>query len=224
MRTLNNQVLIKPNRKEHEVKIKGKLGKEQVLELDTSFNEMEHTVIVGNIVALPDELVYDRRNPASLHHLTTKELKVGDLVTYYYISARNAVSQGKMFIEDGELYIYIPYDQIFAARRGEEVVIPNGYAIIEPEEDTINTTLILPDQLKGKKSENIGIIRYLGTPNMQHKHEPTIGGDDPLLKVGDKVLLDRVCNIPLEYPLHKEFDKDKEYYRVERRNIIAVVN
>lgn len=222
IRPLNNHVLIKPNRDERIIKIKGKYGKDLTLELDTSYEEMKHTVIVGDVVSVPKEILYDRDSPSSVQWETTMELQEGDTVTYYFIAARDAITKNKYFIEDGQLYIYVRYDEIFAAKRGDEVIIPNGYVIVEPEMEKLAT--ITDIELREKKSQNVGIVRYIGSPNKQYKYEPDRGGDDPRLQKGDKVLLNKVCDIPLEYPLHKEFDKEKEYYRVERKNVLAVLN
>jgi hypothetical protein len=48
-----------------------------------------------------------------------------------------------------------------------------------------------------------------------------ISDDGVDIHPGDKVVLRKVSDIPLQYPLHAKIDGGKTFWRVQRKNILA---
>lgn len=128
----------------------------------------------------------------------------------------------KVAITGGEIY---PVD-----KEGDyHKIIPiNGYCIIEPvigeeyeksEKQYKKAGLDIPQGLKGKFSTKYGIVKYLGKSNRNYRTKDSDDGCN--IKIGDKVIMRKIADIPLEYEYHATFDGRKKYFRVQRRYITA---
>ena len=253
---INNQVLI---RVEHDIEsVKLRSGLE--LKLDASYDQFAHSPSEGVVVALPQELRYGKMKTVSLPHLTEQELKLGDTVIFHYLCFHNAVhntksGNGKYFVQDGKIHLFVSYDQIFLATREtglenhqfseeevyansvirddeakwKKVIMLNGFVLVEPvKADNVleNSGIIIPAYIirdeKAKLSDRLGIVRYLGSLNKEYK----FGGyppDPEGLKSGDVIIMEKMCDTPLQYPMHNTFNKEVDYWRVGRNNIISVL-
>jgi len=158
----------------------------------------------------------------------------------------------RYFLQNGKIYLFVKYDQIFLAMRDspfgnmvmseadiyanslvkgdddtwKSVIMVNGYCLLEPIEHDYSATesigIVIPEYIKKRADANYGIVRYLGSCNEEYK----FGGypnDDDTLAVNDVVGLDQNCDIPLQYSMHNTFNKDINYWRVERKNIKSIV-
>jgi hypothetical protein len=134
--------------------------------------------------------------------------------------------------EGNDRYVLIPYSSIFATY-GKDFIKPvNGYCIIEPCDDPgLTKTITRLDRiglklvmLETKSNTNVsfGVVRYVGKPNREYVDEG-ISDDGVDVKVGDKVVLRRISDIPLQYPLHSKIDGGKLFWRVQRKNILAKI-
>lgn len=220
---VNNYVLVEPCSGYTDYK----LSNGTTIKIDVTFEREKHAPIKGRIVSLPERLIYDTNNPRSLRWQTEMNLEVGDTVYYSYLSAMNALSdEDPRRVETSKnVQLFIRYDQIFAAERNGEVVVPNGMALIEPVKKYNGSRKIaLPPRLRNKDSSVLGIVKYLGEPNKEYLDDEIKMPDDDSLKVGDTIVMDRVSDIPLEYGFHKSIDEGSKLFRVERRLLIAVKN
>jgi hypothetical protein len=116
-----------------------------------------------------------------------------------------------------------------------ETIIPlNGYCIIEPtgneeceeiEKKLKKIGLRMPEYVMKKNSVKYGIVKYVGKPNKEYwwngkSARDTDDGCD--IKIGDKIIMRRSADIPLEYEHHASLEGRKRFFRVQRRYITAI--
>lgn len=221
MKILFNQVLIRPDREENDMI---KMGDTE-LKLVTAYDEFKHKVVTGTVVQLPESLIFNRRKGYLCQKFDTEiELQVGDRIIFHYLAVHAAKKQYDPYLlkDVPKDHTLIPYDQIFVAIRGTEVIPINGYLLVEPVDEEVKTNLEIPDSAK-KKATVRGIIRYMGKPVNGYRDFPDVGPDTDEVKVGDEVFY-RACNcVPLEYALHQTLDRGKILYRMQRNDLIGVV-
>ena len=165
--------------------------------------------------------------------LTDIELQEGDRVICYYLAIVNAFKpeQQRYFIKDQDRYVFIPYSSIFVCIRNGNIIPINGYCLIEPCEDPfmaevrnrfqkINIQLITNE--KSNVNVSFGKVKYLGRPNREYADEG-VSDDGVDVKEGDTVVLRKVSDIPLQYPLHQKLDGGKTFWRCQRRKILAIL-
>lgn len=226
LRILNNKVLIKPKGGNDEVIIEGYGGKKISLFIDTSFETEKHAPTIGEVVKIPNRLVFDRKSTMRTTEFDVDmELKVGDMAIYHYLAPENCIMRKEYVVVDKQIYFIVNYDQIFCAKRGDEVVMVNGYILVEPVvEDVFKSSLLItPDTLKDKNSPVEGIVRYIGTPVRNYLYEKDIqeNADEP--KVGDTIMFTQDSDIPLQYDLHASLDGKKKFFRMQRKDIFGIV-
>ncbi len=214
---LNNYVVIEPDRRYSDMVI-GQLR----LDMDTTYEPNKHSLIRGQVVALPDSLIYDKESYLSMPWKTENELQVGDTVYYHYLSFTNAVDKNdpRRVFRGSRMYIFVKYDRIYAAIRENRVMPINGHALIEPIGRQKKLGLSIPSRFKQHSTE-IGKVKYLAKPNKGYKLDKEDIPDDENVKEGDIVVMDKVCDIPLEYPMHASIDGGDKLFRVERRLLMA---
>jgi hypothetical protein len=243
----NNYVLIKPDTDMSKSNVRG-------FSMDTSFDEAGHAPRTGVVIALPDELDYDRENTQGLQWETSMDLEVGDQVTYHYLSALTAEDKAtpRFFIYNDEKYYFIKYDRIYTAKRLQkeaadtlqafslinapmgishyeelmsqtEVVCLNGFILVEPVQDATLKKYEGYLSIPLRADKFYGIVKYIGSVitdyGAQYDGRNVPDSDD--IEVGDTIVMDQTCDIPLEYPLHAKLDDNKVLYRVQRRYIIG---
>jgi co-chaperonin GroES (HSP10) len=220
---LANYVLVKPAMGNSKLELPSGV----VLFLDTSYDENKHAETRGTVVRTPMKLTFDKKDP---HHTmdwkTEIELQEGDDIIYHYLSAANAVGDGEYIDCEGEIYFLIRYDQIFVAKRGEDVIPVNGFILVEPmaEDVKLNHGLILPDYLKERKDSKKGIVKYIGSCNQAYLPDAWANVvDQDNIRPGDLVVYDPHCDIPLQYDLHANFEGKKTFWRIQRRYISAII-
>jgi hypothetical protein len=107
-----------------------------------------------------------------------------------------------------------------AARRGGEIIILNGYVLLEEvmEEKKDNGIWSPVHKLTDR-----GIIRFMGSKREYDLPQLT---DDIDIAIGDEVLLRKGAHIiPMERQKYlATFDDGKMYRRVKRSDIVAVIN
>lgn len=105
------------------------------------------------------------------------------------------------------------------------IICLNGFVLIEPIDDVFHkpytNILVIPK----RADKYFGIVRYIGSCNRGYRdsHKQFHGPDIDNIKVGETVVMDNVCDIPLEYPLHARLEGSKIFYRVQRRYILGSV-
>jgi hypothetical protein len=229
-KTFNNLILIKLDAENDSIRLKN--GYE--LYIDTTFDPEKHCTVTGEVFGVPSRLDYSGKPNLGMPWKTELEVKVGDHVICYYLAIINALKpENRRYVLEGEdRYVFIPYSSIFA-KFGEGFVQPiNGYCIIEPSDDPwwLETKERMAKlgleavRLNTKSNANVtfGIVRYTGIPNKDYVDE---GNSDEGVEVipGDKVVLRKISDIPLQYPLHAKIDGGKTFWRTQRRNILAKI-
>lgn len=240
IKLLNNNCLIKLDKKVHEeITIAGG-AKLKVVPFE--FNKAHHSVVCGEVVKLPKELVYGQLTKTSMEWKTTIETQPGDIVYFRFVATGKDVCTDIDI--DNTHYVLINYRNFIVAKRKitekeynllndnkvkendsyYKIISLNGYVLVEPIiVDEPKTDLLIPDTSKGKKSKNMAVVRYYGTPNECYRineQDHYLESDFDLCN-GTKVLLSDNCDIPLEYDLHSSLDGKKTFYRVQRRHILA---
>jgi hypothetical protein len=241
VRCLINTVLIRPTRSNDEILLAG----DKKLYIDTSFEPMKHAPTTGEVVGVPSQLYFSTKKNfhSSMDWDTDMELKVGDIATYHFLDIRVAIEQGDYILCDGKFYFPIRYDRIFCAKRKvpkgnivipengnfvvdgkgrSEVIMLNGYVLVKPVPQEIITIMKLPQNVEGRHDARYGEVKFIGSPNKRYRE--SYPPDDNRLEIGMLVLLDKVCDIKLEYDIHTSFDGEKKYFRVQRNNITGFFN
>ena len=234
MRPTRNNIIIHLDRRQEEIKRDSGFK----LKLDTSFEPEKHANITGHVVALPDRLFFDP-TPGQAHSLdwdTDMELEVGDYVISYYLSSINAMSgdrNGRLLEDDqGNKYLIVRYDRIYAARRGDQIVTVNGFNLLTPvrqlEERTMRERmqkldLAMPANTHAIKGAKIARLKYVAKPNRRYRDPRYWDYDDPI-NPGDLLLIRRNAGIPIEYEYHTSLEGDQVFYRVQRNFIFGVVD
>jgi len=91
------------------------------LYIDTTYKPEHHVEIINEVIAVPDRLSFKEWE-------TEMELKVGDQVWVNYLS----IMKGERVMVGDKTYILVPYEKIILAKRGDDIVMLNGYVLIEP--------------------------------------------------------------------------------------------
>ena len=228
-KTFGNTVLIKLDKENDVIKLKSGIE----LFLDTSYEPEKHITVTGEVYGLPKKLQYTGIPNLGMPWKTEMELKPHDKVIVYYLAVANAFrpESYKVVFEGSDRYVSIQYQQIFAKVKQGVVMPINGYCLVEPMEDPnwtrekarILKAGVVPVMLKDKSMKDVvyGKVRYCGIPNQEYvdKHSDEGVGVMP----GDVVVMKRITDIPLEYDMHASIDGGKRYWRVQRRNIFAVL-
>jgi len=223
LRILNNKVLIKPRGGNDEIE----LSNGKTLFIDTSWEREKHAPTIGEVVKVPNRLIFDRKSTMRTTEFDVDmELKVGDQAIYHYLVPENCMKRGEYVEVNDDIYFVVNYDQIFCAKRGDEVIMVNGYILIEPvvEDAFESNILITPESLKDKNSPIEGIVRYIGSPVRNYLYEkdlPPESANEP--QVGDRVMFLEDSDIPLQYDLHANLEGKKMFFRMQRKDIFGIV-
>jgi hypothetical protein len=225
LKLMANKVLVKPSREIDELLFTD--GQKIFIEHKVA-PEM-HAPTRGTIVNICKEL-----NFYAMPWLTTIEAKIGDEVISSYESILYCFNDGdssRTFVdENNDKYFLLDYSDLFIAIRDNEVIPLNGYVICEPMEESVKSTLFIPDQLKKFNSDKFGKVAYIGSVNKEYyitngnkdiRHDLKDAAD---VSVGDIVIFDKNCDLPLEYDLHQSLDgRKKTFFRFNRCYIKAIV-
>ena len=172
----------------------------------------------GVVAKLPLKLYYNEEDFKSMEYDTDMELEINDKVWYSIMEAHNSQD----IICENRIYKIIPYSDIFVARRGDEVIVLNGYCLCQ----TVNELKISELDVVSEKYIDTTkcIVRYVGKPNKRYK-QPTYV-DHPDLQEGDLVLLQpRTPFLYLERKRYlSNFNGDELYIVVPRRKIVMVIS
>ena len=219
---LGNMVLIKPERESDQIITESGIK----LYIDPTFDEEKHAVRYGEVMAVPDVITYGLFSRRSIDWETDMELKVGDMVFINPGATIQAENFGEYIFVGEKKHYFIRYDEIYLALRKKKMIMLNGFILIKPvkEKQVKPKKIILPDAIKKKVSEKYGIVKKVGTPNRGYYFgtKKVRGKDYEEVKEGDKIIFKKFNNIPLEYQMHSQLGE--EYYRIQRKNIVARVD
>ncbi len=195
VKTTPNYILIKPGPENNFIKI----GEDMEVWIDGSYEPEKHAVTYGDIIVIPPYVDDD-----------VIELQKDDRIFFHYLCVMNAIRDSKYIICDGQFYFIINYSSIYCATRGEEVIVTNGYALVEPIEDNLpeqtSSGFIIPKSQRQKNNCNEGIVRYCGKVQ------------DGVCSIGDTIFYRKNSVVPLQYELFSNFGK-MNYYRIKNDHI-----
>lgn len=236
MNIINNYVLVKPDT--HYDKVLTADGSKVLLQfLDTYFEPDKHWPTSGIVMGAPPQLRYEKIAPGQVSSQALRfngplEVQKGDRVIFHYHDIKKA-SERNMFVRDetpgtifsstgitGKLFA-IRYDNIYLRIREDQINSVNGFMIVEPVTEEIQSVLAIPQWLRKKKSISMGIIRYTSSPLEEYRNFPDLGPDADDVQVGDTIVFEKFNSIPLQYSMHQIIDRGKTLYRMQRRDIVC---
>jgi len=229
IKMLPNKVLVKIE-KQFNDEIKFADGK---LLIDVSFEPERNTVTKGIVYKVCESLIFGKG--AGMEWDTDIEIREGDEVYLSWMAVDAAFKTQSYFVTEDkgsgegnkiQVYIIADYSYLTLCIRDQKVIMLNGYCLIEPlnNED-------LPSVIKKKLSENIiipnsvkkvssvwGRVIKAGHPNKQYLSDVYY---DDNIKEGDLVAFQKGSNVPLQYNMHADFMGKREFYKIQRRYILA---
>jgi hypothetical protein len=154
------------------------------------------------------------------------ELLPGDLVVHTFMEREDIVNI-EVENEPGELYRLMPYDDIYVARRGDNIIPLNGYCLCEEvEKESMSKILDIVEE--DPINRNVGRIAYIGKKNRSYRNGETgkardLDGNQDI-KVGDVVVKRRSdIHIRLEEDLHARFFNNKVmYFIMQRKDMMGI--
>ena len=185
--------------------------------IDKSFEPEKHAQTSAEVLGVCSDLFfsYDDIYGSSLIYKTDNELRVGDIVYFHYLCTLRAKKDGVMFADE----FYLRYDDIFCLKRDGELIMLNGWILVEAE---FKKPVSLFDIRTKEESENQGTIRHIGSCNTGYlEGEGKVDLD--IFNVGDIVYFGSEDAIPIEYyNFNKTLDKGKNtFYRMQRPDILG---
>jgi hypothetical protein len=212
MRIPYNFVLIEPIKADNEIFI----GDKKFI-LDNEYLELQNITVVGKVLAVPDELIFDRMDfNHSIEWKTPMDLQVGDTVWCTYMSIKNSMNGNDPKLINGNPVI--PYQSCIVAKRNDSVVCLNGFILVEPIKRG-DLSGLLPSYISDSPNLNVGYIRHIGIRNAEYWDNSF---DDDIFSVGDLVCFENVNNLPLEYETQRFFG-NTELFRMQRRDLICKI-
>lgn len=216
-----NKVLVKPTRGSNEIVLSNGMK----IYMDDRFAKEKHAPTTGIIVGHPGNLVASK-----MPWTTTNEIQVGDYAVYSFESAMYALEElhGRVIFDtDGDIYLFIDYEDIFVVKRNEQIVPINGFLLVSPVE------LKKSEGFQIVREENnstaFGVVAYVGKKNTNYLFGGKIRDDvfdfEEEISVGDMIVFNRNSDLPVEYPLHSSLSgvRSENFFRLQRRDIDAVL-
>lgn len=218
MKLLNNMVAIRPYPADE---IRLKTGEK--LYLDIRFEEYLNAQTAGEVVGIPDRLIYNPKLDNCLDWETDMELQIGDTVIFNYLAVKNA--RHMMHIMEGNI-VCMPYDKIYTVIRNGEVICVNGFILVAPEIESVETFLDIPENAL-HKSKQIGRVLYAGKPNRAYRMETLLtgsSGPDNAVEPGDRVVFNWNDAIPIQPNAELRGEIKREViYRMQHKDVHAIV-
>jgi hypothetical protein len=206
---------------------KVKIG-EVDFDLDTSFEKEKHSVVNGRVITPPKSIYYNPKPEVqSIEYKVPLEVRQGDVIYFHYLAISNAEADGRLFKQDNKLYMFIMYDRVYCVERDNEVFGINGWLMVEPlpyERPKELEGIITPEMINNSDNIEAGIVKYTSTPVEQYKFEKIYGNEPDIVKKGDRIIFTPDSDIPIEYNLHQSIDSSKRYFRLQRKDVIAINN
>ena len=212
-RVLNNRVLVKTRQRVTEERTASGIYKIAPSEVD--WRPAEHTNRISEVVLVPDRLFYSEapKDWDSMPWDTDMELQKGDIVWHDFLAAHNC-PVATTDLQPDEEYKLLSYQDIYLAKRGEELICLNGYVLCE---EVWEESLLIERSVNKK----LGKVALLGNPNRSYRQsKQSDEGVD--IKVGDVIIKRRKdIHILLESEDHRVLDKP--YFRIQRRDIYGIL-
>jgi co-chaperonin GroES (HSP10) len=173
---LNNKILVEVETFLYD-KIKTESG--LVLWSDNSYQISQYAVRSGVVRMIPEKLVSWKESKQGMSWITDMNLRIGDLVWMYGMSSFS----GEKLLSKGKKYVIVSFEDLYIAKRGDEIIPLNGNVLLIPilkTEKALSYTkeYICPD---------FAIVAYIGENNTEYEFE--YRADDPNIKQGQTVCI-----------------------------------
>jgi co-chaperonin GroES (HSP10) len=205
LKPMKNKIVLELNELEYS---HIKVGDKQVY-IDTSYEPEKFAITSAKVIHPP--------NGISPELETDIEVEQGDIVYFHYLCVSNCIKEGRYIIYDGKIYVFINYDSCYVAKRGSNIIMLNGYMLVERVNTELKKTdwgFIIPEAKQSKRNCIEAIVRYIGKP-LKSEHE--------IVKQGQHILIRPMADVPIEYKLFKNFDGKQLYYRIKRDFIYGIL-
>ena len=109
---------------------------------------------------------------------------------------------------------------IYGRRRGGKLYGLNGYILCRGISSNEKLGIDSEIYIESRDRDDIMEVSIIGQVNREYQvslYEDAVG-----IKEGDNIIVDRVCNLLLEYEIHRKLDE--RYYYVQRCNILGIVD
>lgn len=211
MKAIGNNVVIKIDRITKPFEVGG-----QELLIDHSWSPGEYPITYGVISSVSDSYLLDY-----MEWQPVIDIRVGDKVWFQRYEAALALGRELdrymgSFEERDSLIddkIIIPYSSLFCVEREGQLIMQNGYVLVEPIDHESDSIMELPVKYL-KKELSLGRVYATGSANKSYDYPAYV--DTINYNVGDLVLFRRYNNF-----VHEDI-YNKSLYKIQRRNIIAV--
>lgn len=174
------------------------------------------------VVSVPKSLSVDLR---SQMHECEMDLKPGDMVYHTSLDGMEAIQ----ILCDGELYKAISYSSFVLAKRGDDILMLNGYLLVEEEvKENKFLSFTSVDRNEGRSKPVDAVICYIGKRNSRYLIDEGNTrrkrfDSEENLNVGDRVYIPEAKRMwKLEEYAYAVFDNRKEYRVIQRHQIGAV--
>jgi hypothetical protein len=222
IKPLFNHILVKPHMKRDEVELNSGLK----LHLDTTIDVEKHLPTFGEVIELPRDTFFMIGSPMSLSFDVGIEVEPGDKVFFHYLMKELVETSGMVFKdENNEPLWLVPYDQIFFSIRSDKFIPVNGFILVELMEgnEYEDGILEMPDSVKNLKSTKFAKIIHAGEPVKGFSSEPMEVEYEDDMKEGDIIMYSTNSDLPIQSELYNDVYKDKKLYRMQRKDVIAVI-
>jgi hypothetical protein len=192
--------------------------KDKIFAEGTEAHAADLMEIYGTVVKVPEKLYFDMDNSKSMEYNTEMELEVNDVVWFSILESANAL---EILVED-KLYKILPYQDIYVAKRGNEIIVLNGLCLCQ----TVTHKKISELDFVSENKIDITrcVVKFIGKPNKGYKNSNNV--DHQNLQVDDVVLLQP--RTPIQFLERKKymarFNGDELYIIVPRRKIVMVIS
>jgi len=200
--------------------------------IDTTYEKQKHAATTGLVIDVCDDLYFSSKPEPGMMEKSCRfdtkvEVEAGDKIYFHYLSVKKATDEGRLFkAADGEYYILLCYDESFCVKRGESIVMTNGWILLEPlvaSEKFMSKFVQIPNMEKTKESVKFAKVAHVGTKIKGYLEDREAYDFDEEIKPGDVIAYDRHSNIPLQYHLHSDIEGSQNFLRMQRNDICAVV-
>lgn len=202
------------------------------LDLDTSFEIQDHVSVIGKIIGIGALKPVDVsvNSDVRLDWDPIQVLRDGDIVYMDFHAVLMALGQRGMseliqggvdtfFVQDGHMFVFIPYNSILLSVRDGKFVLPNGYVLVEQVMQRPETGLILPGYLENKPMTTKCKVVAAGVANTRYIDEKVCDVHEPL-DPGDMIYVKDGSMIKLENDLHAVLPNT--FHVVQRRWVLGV--
>jgi co-chaperonin GroES (HSP10) len=147
--------------------------------MDNTEQTHQYVVRHGTVTNLPEKLTFWDKDQNGLQWKTDMQVKVGDTVWFYAITSHSS----EKLIYEGRKFILVNYQDLYIAKRGQDIICLNGNVLLKPIYKTVKALEYEKKELDTTKA----IVYKSGEINTDYKDQNV--QDEPFIRDGMTVLL-----------------------------------